>query len=60
MAVSTISLRVSCDYRTRRPALTLLGDTYLHSWEMLVRILTHEDCQDILLDIGMYGLRSPV
>ncbi|KAI5780823.1 hypothetical protein EDC01DRAFT_620360 [Geopyxis carbonaria] len=31
----------------------LEGDTYLHSWEMLVRILTHDDCQDILLDIGM-------
>jgi NAD+ synthase (glutamine-hydrolysing) len=31
----------------------LEGDTYLHSWEMMARILTHEDCQDILLDIGM-------
>lgn len=31
----------------------LEGDTYLHSWEMLVKILKHEDCQDILLDIGM-------
>ena len=31
----------------------LEGDTFLHSWEMLVRIVTHEDCQDILLDIGM-------
>ncbi|RPB03602.1 glutamine-dependent NAD(+) synthetase with GAT domain-containing protein [Choiromyces venosus 120613-1] len=31
----------------------LEGDTYLHSWEMLAKIITHEDCQDILLDIGM-------
>ncbi|TGZ84253.1 glutamine-dependent NAD(+) synthetase with GAT domain-containing protein [Ascodesmis nigricans] len=31
----------------------LEGDTYLHSWEMLARILEHPDCQDILLDIGM-------
>ncbi|KAI9828429.1 MAG: glutamine-dependent NAD(+) synthetase [Thelocarpon impressellum] len=31
----------------------LEGDTYLHSWEMLARILDHDDCQDILLDIGM-------
>ncbi|KAL7274958.1 glutamine-dependent NAD(+) synthetase [Rhizina undulata] len=31
----------------------LEGDTYLHSWEMLARIINHEDCQDILLDIGM-------
>ncbi|KAI9850530.1 MAG: glutamine-dependent NAD(+) synthetase [Thelocarpon superellum] len=31
----------------------LEGDTYLHSWEMLARILDHKDCQEILLDIGM-------
>ncbi|KAF8460628.1 hypothetical protein BDZ91DRAFT_738833 [Kalaharituber pfeilii] len=31
----------------------LEGDTYLHSWEVLAQILEHEDCQDILLDIGM-------
>ena len=31
----------------------LEGDTFLHSWEMLARIIDHEDCQDILLDIGM-------
>lgn len=28
-------------------------DTYLHSWEMCVQILSHDDCQDILLDLGM-------
>ncbi|KAI9818356.1 MAG: glutamine-dependent NAD(+) synthetase [Phylliscum demangeonii] len=31
----------------------LEGDTYLHSWEMLEQILDHEDCQAVLLDIGM-------
>lgn len=31
----------------------LEGDTYLHSWEMLARILQDAECQDILLDIGM-------
>ncbi|KAI5799261.1 hypothetical protein DFH27DRAFT_560123 [Peziza echinospora] len=31
----------------------LEGDTYLHSWEVLAQILQHEECQDILLDIGM-------
>ena len=31
----------------------LEGDTFFHSWEMLARIITHKDCQDILLDIGM-------
>ncbi|KAJ6261440.1 hypothetical protein Dda_4110 [Drechslerella dactyloides] len=31
----------------------LEGDTYLHSWEMFARILNHEECQDIILDIGM-------
>jgi hypothetical protein len=34
----------------------LENDTYVHSWEMLCRIISHEDCQDILLDIGMYLL----
>ena len=29
------------------------GDTYLHSWEVLAQILEHDECQDILLDIGM-------
>ncbi|KAF2428737.1 putative glutamine dependent NAD synthetase [Tothia fuscella] len=28
-------------------------DTYDHSWEQLVIILQHPDCQDVLLDIGM-------
>jgi NAD+ synthase (glutamine-hydrolysing) len=31
----------------------LEGDTYLHSWEMCLQIITHPDCQGILLDIGM-------
>jgi NAD+ synthase (glutamine-hydrolysing) len=32
----------------------LENDTYTHSWEMLSRIISHPDCQDILLDIGMH------
>lgn len=31
----------------------LEGDTFLHSWEMLAKIIDNPDCQDILLDIGM-------
>ncbi|KAK9362265.1 hypothetical protein V1504DRAFT_403714 [Lipomyces starkeyi] len=31
----------------------LEGDIYLHSWEMYAKLLQHEDCQDILLDVGM-------
>ncbi|CAG8570533.1 13510_t:CDS:10 [Cetraspora pellucida] len=31
----------------------LEGDTYLHSWEMLGKILEFEEAKDMLLDIGM-------
>jgi NAD+ synthase (glutamine-hydrolysing) len=31
----------------------LESDTFLHSWEMLARIMDHEDCQDIIVDVGM-------
>ncbi|KAJ5223718.1 hypothetical protein N7468_008260 [Penicillium chermesinum] len=31
----------------------LEGDTFLHSWEMLARIIEHPDCQDIVVDVGM-------
>ncbi|KAB8252289.1 hypothetical protein BDV35DRAFT_404961 [Aspergillus flavus] len=31
----------------------LEGDTFLHSWEMLARIIDHADCQDIVVDVGM-------
>lgn len=31
----------------------LESDTFLHSWEVLATIINHEDCQDIVLDIGM-------
>jgi NAD+ synthase (glutamine-hydrolysing) len=30
-----------------------LGDTYLHSWEMMSKILQSEEAKNILLDIGM-------
>jgi len=29
------------------------NDTFLHSWEMLARIIAHPDCQDIICDVGM-------
>ncbi|KAI9138932.1 hypothetical protein BKA69DRAFT_1088728 [Paraphysoderma sedebokerense] len=29
------------------------GDTYLHSWEVLTKLLSSQDTRDILLDIGM-------
>lgn len=31
----------------------LEGDTFLHSWEALAKIIEHPECQDIMLDIGM-------
>ena len=31
----------------------LEGDTFLHSWEMIAKIIDNPDCQEILLDIGM-------
>lgn len=31
----------------------LESDTFLHSWEVLARIISHPDCQDILCDVGM-------
>lgn len=31
----------------------LEGDTFLHSWQMLAKILQDKDCHGILLDIGM-------
>lgn len=31
----------------------LEGDTFLHSWEMLARIIDHSDCQDIVVDVGL-------
>jgi NAD+ synthase (glutamine-hydrolysing) len=30
------------------------GDTVLHSWEVLAKILTSEEAQGIVCDIGMY------
>ncbi|KAK6498782.1 glutamine-dependent NAD(+) synthetase [Arthrobotrys musiformis] len=31
----------------------LEGDTYLHAWEMFAKVIGNEECQDIILDIGM-------
>jgi hypothetical protein len=30
-----------------------LGDTYLHSWEVMTKILQFEEAKNILIDIGM-------
>lgn len=57
MAVSTTSSRVSfCLFSSADGAeLTLKsGDTILHSWEILAKILINPDCRDIVCDIGMY------
>ncbi|CAL1540925.1 unnamed protein product [Lymnaea stagnalis] len=29
------------------------SDTFLHSWEVLARIIAHPGCQEILCDVGM-------
>jgi len=29
------------------------GDTVLHSWEVLAKILAYEDAMDIVCDVGM-------
>ena len=34
----------------------LEGDTFLHSWEVLVEIISDEICKDMLIDLGM-GVR---
>lgn len=33
--------------------MVTLGDTYLHSWEMMGKILQFDEAKNILLDIGM-------
>jgi hypothetical protein len=30
-----------------------LGDTILHSWEVLAKLLAEESCKDIIVDVGM-------
>jgi hypothetical protein len=31
----------------------IIGDTYLHSWEVLAEIIKSEEAKDMILDIGM-------
>ncbi|KAI8048658.1 hypothetical protein BDF22DRAFT_702039 [Syncephalis plumigaleata] len=38
----------------------LEGDTILHSWEILGRLLTEESCWDMLIDVGMPVLHRNV
>ena len=37
----------------------LESDTFLHSWEMIARILKDPSCRDIILDIGESRFRFP-
>lgn len=37
----------------------LIGDTYLHSWEVLGQILTSKEAEGMLLDVGMYATLLP-
>lgn len=30
-----------------------VGDTYLHSWEVLAEIIKSDEAKDMILDIGM-------
>ncbi len=30
-------------------------DVYLHSWQVLVKILEDVVCKDMIIDVGMYG-----
>jgi len=45
-----------CTHRALRTPLYLCsaGDTVLHSWEVLAKILTSDQTADILCDIGMH------
>lgn len=38
----------------------LESDTFLHSWEMIARILKNPGCRDIILDIGEIFVSCPL
>lgn len=38
----------------------LESDTFLHSWEMIARILKDPACRDIILDIGKFNLHLSI
>ena len=52
--VLTISWRVSLLSDSIAWSQPSLGDTVLHSWEVLGKILESEEVSDILCDVGMY------
>lgn len=61
MAVSIISSKASTYIGTGVP-LSLnhdIGDTVLHSWEVLAKILSSDVTMDIVCDIGMYVAYPP-
>lgn len=47
-----------CHERTRSRCKA--GDTQLHSWEVLAKIIESDEAQDILCDIGMYVHGAPL
>lgn len=63
MAVKTIFWKVKKDCIREKKKCILtetiaffkkkIGDTYLHSWEVLAEILKSDEAKDMILDIGM-------
>jgi hypothetical protein len=54
MGASITSLKVLSTWLV--PGLltrTEAGDTVLHSWEVLAKILAYEDAMDLVCDVGM-------
>lgn len=45
--------KCNCSMDSFLEELTLLGDTMLHSWEVLAKILQSEEAKGIVCDIGM-------
>jgi NAD+ synthase (glutamine-hydrolysing) len=54
MAALITSSKVSCvSFGCDNLAISEAGDTVLHSWEVLAKILASEDTMNIVCDIGM-------
>ena len=53
-----ISLRVSQECNSCACSLKIfVGDTVLHSWEVLAKILANDIVKDIMCDIGMLAVQ---
>jgi hypothetical protein len=53
IVVSLLCLRPHIPFFLILEYLVLESDTFLHSWEMLARVLEDNACRDILIDVGM-------